>query len=1008
MSEKSQKYKITALKEIIHSNENPIPFFIITESHLKSRHYDHEIYIEDYTSLRADRPTINKGGVIIYMHNDFTMEDKEIYADETCQAAMVYNSIMNLIIIAIYRPPRADDRSFKACLNKIDSFIDRHDDADIQMMGDLNFPFINWRSREINRTNRLTSEIVSADNLLSFMDQNLLNQMATEPTRNNPDAILDLVITNNSQSIHNILVEKTKYSDHNFVWTQLSYTDLMTITVNPNHQPDSPLDSLNLIKANFEEIRKDLKRIKWDEVLKDRDVEEISAFINETLIQSCSEHAPKRKPNSKNKPFIPRNRRSLLKIRSRLNHKINMCTYLLTNVPAGRLERLNKKKAEIEIKIRDAIKEEAVRNENRALEKIKSNPRAFYTYHKSKSKTYTSIGPLLDEANRLQSDPQKMSNILQHQYLKVFSNPDTGEKNQPMPDTSNVPEFDDINITEEDIIAAINEISPYSAPGPDKIPAILIKEVKNEIAPALKILWQTSIDQGQIPSDLLKQTIIPIFKKENKSLASNYRPISLTSHLIKVFERVLRDKLIAHLESNNLITNHQHGFRSKRSTLTQLLDHINSILEILERNENADVILLDMAKAFDTVNHQILVHKLENMKITGKILTWIKLFLTKRSQTVVVNGHKSDPAHVTSGVPQGTVLGPALFILYINNITEFIKSSIIKLFADDSKLIASIKTLDDREKLISDLSALTTWTEMNSMRFNEDKFQLLQIGPHDNLKQPYSTNGTEIKKSEYVKDLGIYISEDLSYKYHITEMTRSASNYASWLLRTFRSRNQEVMLLLHKTYIIPRLEYASAVWNPAKISEIEQIEAVQRTFTSKIEDLDHMNYHERLQHLKLYSLQRRRERFIILHTFKIYKSLAPNDLKLEFKNHPRLGPQCKRLPLKSKITRIKNLRFNFFSHSAPRLFNLIPGKIKMAKTLGTFKKLLDKLLNQIPDTPPTPGYKRVNSNSLLEWGRRMQAVSVMMTSTEDRHLADDRGQNSRANTVVAPAAHGGS
>ena len=293
MSERSEKSKITALKEIIHSNENPIPFFVITESHLKSRHYDHEIFIEDYTALRADRPTIIKGGVIIYLHKDFIMEDKEIYSDEICQAAMVYNSIINLVIIGIYRPPRADDRSFKACLEKINTFIDKHEDADIQMLGDLNFPFIKWKTNEINRSNRLTTEIVSAQAMLSFMDQNFLNQMVTEPTRNEPDAILDLVLTNNTQSIHSIQIEKTKYSDHNFVWTQLSYTDLMTITTNPNHQPDSPLDSLNLIRADFDEIRKDLKNIEWEEVLKDKDVEEISALINETLIKSCSDHAPK-------------------------------------------------------------------------------------------------------------------------------------------------------------------------------------------------------------------------------------------------------------------------------------------------------------------------------------------------------------------------------------------------------------------------------------------------------------------------------------------------------------------------------------------------------------------------------------------------------------------------------------------------------------------------------------------------------------------------------------------
>ena len=155
-------------------------------------------------------------------------------------------------------------------------------------------------------------------------------------------------------------------------------------------------------------------------------------------------------------------------------------------------------------------------------------------------------------------------------------------------------------------------------------------------------------------------------------------------------------------------------------------------------------------------------------------------------------------------------------------------------------------------------------------------------------------------------------------------MTTTATNVASWLKRTFRTRDKDVMLLFLKTYLISQLEYCSAVWNPHQINEIEQIEAVQRSFTSKIENMENLDYWERLQHLKLFSLQRRRERFIIIHTYKIYKKLAPNDLNIQFHDNPRLGIQCKRLSLKSNITtKVKSLRYNFFSHSAPRLFNVI-------------------------------------------------------------------------------------
>ena len=174
------------------------------------------------------------------------------------------------------------------------------------------------------------------------------------------------------------------------------------------------------------------------------------------------------------------------------------------------------------------------------------------------------------------------------------------------------------------------------------------------------------------------------------------------------------------------------------------------------------------------------------------------------------------------------------------------------------------------------------------MKFNEQKFQLLQIGSDDTLKIPYQCNDITINKSETVRDLGVLVSEDFSFKPHIAEITDNAANFASWLLRTFSTREEDVMLLLLKTYLIPRLEYCSAAWNPHKINEIELLESVQRSFTSKIVNMEQLNYYERLAKLKLFSLQRRRERFQIIHTWKIYKKLAPNDLNLKFHNH-RLG-----------------------------------------------------------------------------------------------------------------------
>ena len=284
------------------------------------------------------------------------------------------------------------------------------------------------------------------------------------------------------------------------------------------------------------------------------------------------------------------------------------------------------------------------------------------------SKSKSDIGPLLNEQKNLTSNSKEMSNILAELYAKVFSTPITNVTSNTV--FQGEKPYRKLSITEEDLIKAINELSPSAAKGPDNFPALLLKNCKEELIEPLLKLWKTSFHEGTVPSKLKKCMITPSHKGGSKAEAANYRPIALTSHIIKIFEKVLRNHLTNYMDENSLFNPNQHGFRKGHSCLSELLDHYDNILDFLNNNMNVDVIYLDFAKAFDKVNYGVVLQKIKCLGVDDETLKWLTSFLTGRNQTVVVNGHSSDPKLVISGVPQGSVLGPLIFQILLADVEK--------------------------------------------------------------------------------------------------------------------------------------------------------------------------------------------------------------------------------------------------------------------------------------------------------------------------------------------------
>ena len=347
-----------------------------------------------------------------------------------------------------------------------------------------------------------------------------------------------------------------------------------------------------------------------------------------------------------------------------------------------------------------------------------------------------------------------------------------------------------------------------------------------------------------------------------------------------------------------------------------------------------------------------------------------------RKQVVKVNGEISSSIDVTSGVPQGSILGPLLFIIFINDINNDVINSIMSCYADDSKICKKIKNTSDEIELQQDIDKVFEWSKNNSMLFNFDKLEFIRftsplnsVGDNEHL---YTANGSFIKRVFTCRDLGLYFDADATFRSHISGKISKARKLCGYIFRTFQSRKASVMMHLFKTIVIPIIEYCSIIWHPSQLHDIRSVERVQRDFTIRISDMGDLNYWERLKYLKVFSLERRRERYIILYTFKVIFGLVPNP-GISWYFSERRGRMLNVPPLSSYFRNgyAQSLKEHSFFCLSPRLFNCLPKEIRNLPNINinNVKHYLDEFLHRIPDEPRLCGYtqqSRSPSNSICD------------------------------------------
>ena len=722
-------------------------------------------------------------------------------------------------------------------------------------------------------------------------------------------------------------------------------------------------------------IKIELDKINWTRLCSNLTAERIYKLIIDVVVDICAKFVPKKSY----KPFrkIPRDRRILMRNRSKIRKKLEKPISVRTKAE------LLKKIELIEVKLINSHTAERSWQELSAVDKIRNNSKFFFKYARDKSHVKSPVGPLSLDGEVL-NDPKAMCDILKRQFESVYSIPINSACIENILSEPGPRCIDDLDFSGENIYENILKISKNAAPGPDGIPAIFLRQCAQQMKTPIFLLWRASLNEGSLPDELKQSKVVPIFKGGDRCNPENYRPISLTSHLSKTFERIIVKKLTSYLDSMELFNKNQHGFRAGRSCVSQLLEHQMKILSYLEEGKEVDVVYLDFAKAFDKVDYGVLLQKLKYVGISGSLLRWINSFLTGRKQRVCVEGVLSSPAPVVSGVPQGSALGPLLFLVHISDIDDDLQHVKAASFADDTRLIMKVENSEDQRKMQEDLDKIYQWASQNNMCFNGNKFELMRYGKvHSNCSSYSRPDGGMIGEVSEVRDLGILMAKSATFDSEIGKIILKSNRQAGWILRVFKTREELPMMTLYRALIRPHLEYCCQVWSPITVGTIRRIEGVQRSYTARIARIGHLNYWERLKHLRLYSLERRRERYQLIYVFKLMMQLVPNieseRFNLKFDRSERRGRFCKIPPIiTSASSRLKTMTDGSFAVRGPKLFNVLPMKLRNFEgSMDSFKVALDKFLCLIPDQPCTSNYHQpAASNSLIDQLAQMRVVDI--------------------------------